>query len=199
MTSRSLISSSIACTTLLAVALIAQDTPPAQPGIFDIAGIPPLNGIYYRASVGWVALSSTVLMPFFEGRSVALEILNVGSDHASSQIPGTHSGIQIVDPHPTFYLRGIDPSNLYLVRAASKEDYRELRMPVSRHFWEWAHYAAKDITAIEVQAVNGNVVAIKPSADLKPGEYALATGVQTGDQWLRLGFDFGIRTGNAGQ
>jgi hypothetical protein len=194
MTSQRLIPSSIACATLLAIALSAQDNPPpAAAGNMDLTGIPASRGIYYHAADEWVALSSTVLMPFDKGRPVALEILNVGSDHAAAQMPGPHSGVQIGnDARPTFYLHGISPADVYLVRAMTKDDYRELRMPISRHFGEWAHFRAQDVTAVQIQAVNGDVVAIKPSTDLKPGEYALASAVGSGDHWLRLGFDFGI-------
>jgi hypothetical protein len=125
-----------------------------------------------------------------------MEILNVGSDHSTAELPGSHSGVQIGnDTRPAFYLHGISPSELHLVHAVSKEDYRELRMPVSRHFREWVHYRAQDVSDLEIQAVNGDVVVIRPRADLKPGEYALTSGVQTGDRWLRLGFDFGIVAG----
>jgi hypothetical protein len=202
MTRRTLFASSIACATLLACALPAQDNPPqVQPGDnLDLSGLPAERGVYYRVSGQWVALSSTVLMPFTEGRPVALEILNVGSDHTTAEIPGAHSGVQIGnDARPTFYLHGIGPSDVYLVRAVSKADYREVRMAISRHFREWAHYRAEDVAPFEIQGVNGDVVAIKPSADLKPGEYALTSGVQPGDYWLRLGFDFGIVAGAAGR
>lgn len=197
--SQKLFASSLACTMLLGVALIAQDNPPAAPPAaeMDLTGIPAPRGIYYRAGGQWVILSSTLLMPFSEGRGMALEILNVGSDHTVAEIPGAHSGVQIgSDPRPTFYLHGISPSDVYLVRAATKADYRELRMPVSRHFREWAHFNAKDVTDFEIQAVNGDVVAIRPSTDLKPGEYALASAFEPGAQWVRLGFDFGIVAGH---
>jgi hypothetical protein len=194
MTSQRLIASSIACATLLAVALTAQDNPPATPpSNMDLTGIPAERGIYYRAADGWVAISHTVLMPFDEQRPVAMEILNVGSDHAGADIPGRHSGIQIGnDARPTFYLHGISPQDIYLVRAVTKSDYRELVMPISRHFKEWAHYRDKDLTDVAIQAVNGDIVAIRPTTDLKPGEYALATGFEPGARWIRLGFDFGI-------
>jgi hypothetical protein len=194
MTSQRLIASSIACATLLGVALIAQDNPaPTPPGNLDLTGIPAARGIYYHAADGWVALSHTLLMPFDEQRPVALEILNVGSDHAAADIPGRHSGIQIGnDARPTFYLHGISPNDVYLVHAATKSDYREIVMPISRYFKEWAHYRDKDLTDIGILALNGDIVAIKPTADLKPGEYALATGFEPGARWLRLGFDFGI-------
>jgi len=196
--SQKLFASSIACAMLLGVALIAQDNPPPAPpsAEMDLTGIPSPRGIYYRAGAQWVILSSTVLMPFAEGRGMALEILNVGSDHTVAEIPGAHSGVQIgSDTRPTFYLHGISPANVYLVRAATKGDYRQVRMPVSRHFGEWAHFNAKDVTDVEIEAVNGDVVAIRPSTDLKPGEYALASAFEPGAQWVRLGFDFGIAGG----
>jgi hypothetical protein len=196
MTRRTWIAYSIPCAALLTVALLAQDNPPpAQSEGLDLTGLPSGRGIYYRSGSEWVALSYTVLMPFWEGRGLALSILNVGSDHASSEIPGPHSGIQLGDPRPTFYLHGINPSDVYLVRAISQDDYREIRMPVSRHYRKWAHFRPEDVADLAIVGINGDVVAVKPSADLKPGEYALAPGVQQGDQWLRLGFDFGILAG----
>jgi hypothetical protein len=88
---------------------------------------------------------------------------------------------------------------VYLVRAVTKEDYRELRMPVSRHFNEWAHYRGKDLTDFQIQGVNGDIVAIKPRVDLKPGEYALTSVFEPGERWIRLGFDFGIAGSVTGQ
>jgi hypothetical protein len=191
----------IGCATLLAVGLLAQDNPPqTPPANMNLAGLPGLRGIYYHAANEWVALSHTVLMPFSDGRPVALEILNVGSDHSIAELPGSHAGVQIGrDARPVFYLHGISAGDLYLVRVVSRPDYRELRMPISRHFREWAHFQAKDVTAVETQAVNGDVVAIKPSADLKPGEYVLATTFEPGERWIRLGFDFGIVAAGAAQ
>jgi hypothetical protein len=194
MTSHKLIGSAIVCATFLAVASIAQDNPAlAPPSNMDITGIPSGRGVYYHGADGWVALSHTVLMPFDEQRPVALEILNVGSDHAGADIPGRHSGIQIGnDPRPTFYLHGISTEDIYLVRAVTESNYRELVMPISRYFKEWAHYRDRDLTDVQIQGVNGDVVAIKPAADLKPGEYAVASPSEQGARWLRLGFDFGI-------
>ena len=185
-----------ACTAFMAAGLFAQDNPPAaQPENIDLAGIPAPRGVYYHAAGGWVTLPSTVLMPSLEGKAMVLEILNVGSNHAITELPGSHAGVQIAnDTRPTFYLHGVNPADLYLVRAFPKDDYRELRMPVSRNFRNWAHFRGADLTPVEIQAVNGDVVAVKPSADLKAGEYALASVFQTADRWIRLGFDFGIVT-----
>jgi hypothetical protein len=201
MTRQTCILSSIAFATVFAVATLAQDNPPPAPSAsMDITGIPASRGVYYRANDEWVSLSHTVLMPFWEGRSTALEILNVGSDHTVSELPGSHAGVQIGnDARPTFYLHGISPADVYLVRAVTKEDYRELRMPVSRHFNEWAHYRGKDVMDFQIQGVNGDIVAIKPRVDLKPGEYALSSVFEAGERWVRLGFDFGIAGPITGQ
>jgi hypothetical protein len=191
MTSRRWIHFSIACSALIGVALLAQNSPPpAQP---DISGLPPARGVYYHASNEWVSLPYTVLMPFAEGKNAALEVLNVGSDHTVVEIPGPRAAVQIGnDPRPVFYLHDISPSNLYLVRAISKEDYREIRMPISIHFRRWAHFRDQDITALEVQPLGGDVIAVRPHTDLQAGEYALASVVQPGNYWIRLGFDFGV-------
>ena len=187
---------SIACSALIGAALLAQNTPQAQP---DITGLPQARGVYYHASNEWVSLPYTVLMPFAEGKNAALEVLNVGSDHTVAEIPGPRAAVQIGnDPRPIFYLHDISPSNLYLVRAISKQDYREIRMPISIHFRRWAHFRDQDITALEVQPRGGDVVTVRPHTDLRPGEYALASVVQPGYYWIRLGFDFGV-AGASGQ
>lgn len=185
---------SIACVAFLSAALPAQDNPPPAPAAnLDLSGFPGGRGVYYRSGSEWVLLSSTVLMPFWEGRPLALAILNVGSDRAVSEIPGAHSGIQIAnDARPTFYLHAVNPSDLYLVRAVSKDDYRELRMPVSRHFRKWAHFRAEDVADVAIVGINGDIVAIQPTSPLKPGEYAIATAFESGEYWVRLGFDFGV-------
>jgi hypothetical protein len=199
MTNQIWICSSIAFATLFGVALVAQDNPPAaQAGNADIAALPAGRGIYYHAVNGWVALQLTVLMPFTQGKAVILEILNVGSDHAIAAIPGAHAGVQIGnDTRPTFYLRGIRPTQMNMVRAVTKAESRELLMPISRNFQEWAQFRPADVANIELQAVSADVVTVKPLADLKPGEYVLASVFEPGARWIRLGYDFGLLGGRA--
>jgi hypothetical protein len=201
MTSQTFLVSAIAGATLFAGALPAQNNaPPAQPGNLDLRGLPAERGIYYHAANEWVALSSTVLVPFSEGKTAALEILNVGSDHTVAELPRSHANLQIGnDTRPTFYLHGINPEDVYLVRVESKADYRELRMPISRHFREWAHFRDKDVTDFDIEAVNGDLVVIKPRVELKPGEYALASVIDPRDRWIRIGYSFGLVARPAGQ
>ncbi|HTW66320.1 MAG TPA: hypothetical protein VME17_16975 [Bryobacteraceae bacterium] len=192
--------SSIVCAALAGVTLLAQsNSPQAQPGPAEISGVPSARGVYYHAASGWVSLPYTLLMPFAEGKNAALEVLNVGSEHTVAQIPGPHANVQIGnDTRPIFYLHGISPSDLYLVRDIRKTDYRELRMPISIHFRRWAHFRNQDIAELEVQPLGDDVVRVRPRADLRPGEYTLASVVQPGGYWVRLGFDFGL-VGGAGR
>lgn len=195
MTNPGWISIPIACFALFAVTLPVQESQlQAQTGNADITGLPAGRGIYYHAAPGWVALQSTVLMPFSEDVRV-LDILSLGPTHAVAEIPGPHAALQIGSTRPTFYARGISVAELYLVRGAPKADYRELRMPIGRNFEEWAHFRAKDVTGIVTQRVAVDVVTVKPRTDLKPGEYALASVFDPGDRWIRLGYEFGLTAG----
>ena len=187
MTRFTLIASSIACAAFLTGGLMAQ-----EPTGIDVTGIPSGRGVYVRSGPAWVSLNSSVMMPFFRGRHFGLEVLNVGSDHSTAEIPGSHSGLQILDTRPTLYLHDIGVAELYLVHLTPRSDYREVVMPVSRHFWDWAHFRHEDVAEIEVVGVNGDVIAIRPSSGLKSGEYAVTVGGQSDYEWLRLGFDFGI-------
>lgn len=201
MTNRALIILSSVCLFMVCAipaVLPAQQNPPGtQPGNVDLTGLPAARGIYYHAAPGWVALQSTLLVPFSDGSRV-LDFLNLGSTHSIAEIPGPHAAVQIGNPRPTFYLRGITPSELYLVRSISKADYRELWMSNSRNFRDWAHFRAEDVAGVDTQMVAADVVTVQPRASLKPGEYALASVFEPGERWIRLGYDFGL-TGRTGQ
>ncbi len=191
----------IICAMLLAAASLAQDQPrPTLAGKADIAGLPAGRGIYYHAAHEWIGLPFTILMPFVHGKGIVMEVLNVGSEHSISEMPGSYAAVQIGnDARPTFYLRGISPADLYLVRAIRKAGYRELRMPISRDFQEWAHFRTEDLADIELQEVAPDVVMVKPRAQLKPGEYAIATPFEPGARWMRLGYGFGLSAGRTGK
>jgi hypothetical protein len=171
------------------------EAPKTQLGSEDITGLPEGRGIYYRAAAGWVALQFTVLMPFPVHKG-----LDLLKGPTQAEMPGAHAHVQILnDRRPIFYLRGIPSDQLCLVRAISKYDYRELPMPISDNFREWAHFRAEDIANIALAELGSNVVSVKPLADLKSGEYALASIIGPDGRFIRLGYDFGLtaaRTGN---
>jgi len=128
-----------------------------------------------------------------------MSFFSIGPSRTFVDMPGSHAGIQITDARPTFYLRGIPTVELYLVRATSKRGYREVRMPTNGRFREWAHFRDKDVTKVEIQGRSLDVASVNPVADLKPGEYALASVVEPGDPWIRLGFDFGLSSASGGK
>lgn len=194
MTTRVWMISSIACATLFGTALLAQDAPTQlPPSATDISGIPPARGIYYHASDGWVSLPFTVMMPMTEGRSPWMEVIDVWADRTVAQFPGPHAEIQIGnDPRPIFYLHGISPGNIYLVRMREKQDYREVRMPISGQFRRWAHFNRHDVADLEIQPLGGDIIAVRPHAALTQGEYTLASVAEPGLMWIRLGYDFGL-------
>ena len=173
------------------IAALALVTPlPAQ----DTAGIPSERGVYYRADSGWVGLTGTVLVPMLEGG--AADFFAVGSKQAIAEVPGLHSSVQTKNARPTLYVRGF-PINagIYLVREVQKQDYREIHMPVSRNFKEFAHFRSKDLREIEMRAVGNGVIALTPLTDLTPGEYAVVSLIAPNERFIRIGYDFGIAGG----
>ena len=179
------IGSPLAFFALFTVQLTAQES--------SIAGMPPERGIYYRSGTEWVALPSDMLMPFLHAG--VKDFLNVGSRDAIAEMPGSRAAIQIRNPKPTFYVRGLAATRgLYLVQSVARQDYRELRLPVSRRFQDWAHYSGPNIQEVDLKRVSRDVFSVTPRADLKPGEYAIASAPDLNDRWIRLGFEFGVST-----
>lgn len=176
------------CATLsfasLTTALFAQDT----------ASIPAAKGVYYKADSGWVGLSGTILMPMLSGTTA--DFFSVGSKQAIAEMPGMHAAVQTTNARPTLYVRGF-PINvgIYLVRQTQKQEYREIHMPISRNFNEYAHLRAKDLREIEMRSVGNGVIAVTPLKDLAPGEYAIVSPMEANDRNLKIGFDFGVAGG----
>jgi hypothetical protein len=165
-------------------ALTAQD----QPGS---AAIPPESGIYYQAPSGWVALRSTLWMPVLDPNWKSL--MSVGRREATMEMPGANSAFRINDARPTFVVRGLSPATgLYLVRSNRKQDYRELRMPVSGRITQWTRFRDKDVSAIDIEPLFPDVVRIRPHADLAPGEYVIVSDLEPRYRAMRLGFEFGV-------
>lgn len=157
----------------------------------DAAGLPALRGVYFHSTAGWIGLPTNPLLPMKTG--TAAWLLGVGRGSAVADFPGPHAAVQTSQVKPTFYLRGIPPtSGIYLVRQTSKADYREIRMPLSGDFIEWAHFKASDLVPIETRHAGENVTAVTPHGDLKPGEYGIVTAFDPNTRLIRAIFDFGV-------
>ena len=163
----------------------------AQTATPDSEGLPPLRGVYFHSPAGWIGLPTNPLLPLENG--TAKWLLGFGHGDAIADFPGPHAAVQTSQLKPTFYLRGFPPtSGLYLVRATQKMSYRELRMPVSRDFIEWAHLKNSDLVAIETHFAGENITALTPRDNLKPGEYAIVAPFDPTAGNIQAIFDFGI-------
>ena len=170
---------------LLSAAAWAQTTTP------DSEGLPTLRGVYFHSPAGWIGLPVNPLLPMETG--TARWLLGFGKSDAVADFPGPHAAVQTSQVKPTFYLRGFPPtSGVYLVREKQKMSYRELRMPVSRDFIEWAHVKASDLIAIETHYASDNITALTPRDNLKPGEYAIVAPFDPTADRIQAIFDFGV-------
>ena len=163
---------------------------PAQ----DVASIPYPRGVYFRGDSGWIGLTSTILMPMVEGG--AADFFSVGGKRAIAELTGPRAMLQTTNVRPTLYVRGfLANAGIYLVKETQKSEYREIRMPVSGNFREFAHFRDRDLRAIEVQSVGNGLVSVKPTGDLAPGEYALVSPLDPSDRMIKIGYDFGVLGG----
>src|SRR5712691_138772 len=189
MTNKIWIGFSVAGLALCSAALLAQQNPPAT------SAIPPEGGIYYQAPAGWVPLRSTLMMGLTGGS--AKEFFSVGRREEVVEMPGRNSGFRINNARPTFVVRGLSPATgLYLVRGTQKQDFREVRMPLSSRITQGTHFRAKDLNDIEMEPLFPDVLRVRPRADLKPGEYVIVSDLEPRYRAIRLGFEFGVFSGN---
>jgi hypothetical protein len=157
----------------------------------DAAGLPAFRGVYLHSTAGWIGLPINPLLPLENG--TARQLLWYGRGDAIADFKGPHAAVQTSQTKPTFYLRGVPPtSGIYLVRETMKQDYREIHMPVSGNFIEWAHLKTSDLIPIETRHAMDNVTALTPRGDLKPGEYGIVTAFDPNVDLIRAIFDFGV-------
>lgn len=153
--------------------------------------IPPGSAAYYQAPSGLVPMRGTFLMPLFQDTSASW--LGVGRPKAIVDLPGKTATFGVAEFRPTFLLRGFSPdSGLYLVRESHKEDFRRLNMPVSRTISQWGHFKNGDLTEIEFDSLDPDVIRIRPRTDLKPGDYILVSDLESRYRAMRIGFEFHI-------
>jgi hypothetical protein len=178
-----LISMAVTCSAFTAT-LAAQDT----------ASIPTDRGVYYKADSGWVGLPGTLLVPMITNTTA--DFFSVGPKQAIAEVPGMHAAIQTTNARPTLYVRGFALNGgIYLVRQYQKDDYREIRMPVSGNIRTFAHFRSKDLREVEMRSVGNGLIAVTPIKDLAPGEYSIVSLVDINDRNIKMGYDFGVAGG----
>jgi hypothetical protein len=114
-----------------------------------------------------------------------------GRQHWIVEVPGTHAAVQFGDRRPTLQLTGGIPEGGYrLVRIIRKTDWREMYLASRGVFG--MYFRDRDLREVEIVPAKDGVVNLRPAADLDPGEYMLIGPASPGQQWLMLGYPFGI-------
>jgi hypothetical protein len=169
----------------------------AQNNAGPTIAIPPGSGAYYQTNAGWLAMHGTLLMPFFQ--DTVRETFGLGHSAANVDLPGPSVTFRVTSPKPTFVVRGLSPdTGLYLVRETHKDDFRRLRMTASKEMSQWAHFRSKDLTAVDSEPLDSNVIRVRPHDDLKPGDYILVSGLESRFRAFLVGFEFHVTGSGAG-
>jgi len=151
--------------------------------------IPGEPGIYYKAPDGWLRLEQASPSAA-EARGVATALLTAGVSGVRmiQAYSAAASHLQIREQRPTFYVRGVALSDqdVRIVRLEKKKDHREIVAASITPLNVKDGYRERDSNEVVVSRTSGDVVAITPRTELKPGEYLLSFGR------LELRYDFGI-------
>lgn len=171
-----------------ATTLLGQQTV-APPG-----DLPSDRGVYYRAGSNWEPLQRTLWMPMIHGQ--ALDFFSLGDRGARVELPGPQALVRSAGPKPLFYIRGFSPANgMYLVRAQSERQYRDVRMRVDRSLFDGPRFRSRDLYPFDVNGVAPDVVTLTPRTNLQPGEYVIVPAIEAGYRWIQFAYGFGIPAG----
>jgi hypothetical protein len=160
-----------------------------QPNPAAVAGLPPSKGVYYNSTSGWAALPWNLLWPY--PHSVWKSYFNVGHLTYDAEMTGVHSGFQIADARPVFYVRDMDTPQL--IQVGTKRDFRTVRMQNAGLFEPRAPFPQHSVIDVDIAATAADgVLSVRPRAPLAPGEYMIAgSGIQD-QRSLMLSFDFRV-------
>jgi hypothetical protein len=161
-----------------------------QPNQTAIAGLPNAKGVFYNTPTGWAAIPWNVLWPYPHGEMKSF--LNFGRMTFDAEMAGLHSGFQISDPRPMFYVRGWDTPQL--VQLSTKRDFRTVRLQGESGslFEPRAPFAPHSVIDVDIAAAASGVISFRPHGNLMPGEYMIATAGAPDQRMLMLSFDFRV-------
>jgi hypothetical protein len=163
-----------------------------------VPGLPVPRGLYFQSRGGWSALDSVVLFPDVEARSKAnwkvLGAWDRARENRRYVVPGRQARAQVAGPRPAFYLRGQRPERGWsVVRLTPQTDRRELIATIRDVFAREPHLTFASGAPVELDPATtaDDVVTLRPTADLTPGEYLVFKFVQ-GQLWLIEGYAFEV-------
>jgi hypothetical protein len=165
-----------------------------------VPGLPVSHGLYFQSTAGWSALDSVILFPDVENHWKTNWNVMGSWDRARENrryvVPGRQAHTQVAGPRPALYLRGQHPGHGWsVVRLTPQTDHRELITTVPDMFAREPRmtFASGAPIALDPAATADDVVTLRPTADLMPGEYLVYKFV-SGQAWLIEGYTFEVGT-----
>jgi hypothetical protein len=165
-----------------------------------VAGLPVPRGLYFQSTAGFHAVDPVILFPEVAARSKtnwkALGSWDRARENRRYVLPGLRARTQVLGPRPTLYLRSQHPgAGWSIVRLSAQTDHRELVGTISDVFAREPRliFASGAPVPVDPSATADDVVTLRPTADLAPGEYLIFRFV-VDQPWLIEGYAFEVST-----
>jgi len=165
-----------------------------------VPGLPVSHGLYSQSTAGWSALDPVVLFPDVENRWKTnwktLGALEHARENRRYVVPGRQARVHVTGPRPALYLRGQRPGRGWLVvRLTPQTDHRELIATIPDVFARdpRMRFASGAPVELDPAITADDVITLRPTADLTPGEY-LVFKIVSGQSWLIEGYAFEVGT-----
>jgi hypothetical protein len=165
-----------------------------------VEGLPVSHGLYFQSSAGWSAMDSVVLFPDVQNHWKTNWRVLGSWDRARENrryvVAGRQARAHVAGPRPALYLRSQRPERGWsVVRLTTQTDHRELNATIRDVFAREPRmtFASGAPVVLDPATTADDVVTLRPTADLTPGEYLVFKFVS--DQpWLIEGYTFQVGT-----
>jgi hypothetical protein len=165
-----------------------------------VPGLPVSHGLYFQSTAGWSALEPVVVFPDIGTRWKTNWKVLGSWDRAREKrryvVPGRQARAHVAGPRPALYLRGQRPGRGWaVVRLTPQADYRELIATIPDVFANRPRMTFDSGAPVDLDPATAadDVVTLRPTADLPPGEYLVFKFV-SGQPWLIEGYAFEVGT-----
>jgi hypothetical protein len=151
-------------------------------------GLPEDPGVYFKSSTGWAPVPSFLFWaPLYSGTSWVH-----GAKQYSVPLDNAHSGLQIPEIRPSFYVREPSGDAWQIIRLTTRKDQRQFRMTSTDGWATLDRIPASEVRDASMTHAAGEIFVLRPNADLQAGEYLLCTAV-SGGAGLKACYSFGIQ------
>jgi hypothetical protein len=163
-----------------------------------VPGLPESHGLYFQSTAGWRSLDSVVLFPGVVAQSKinwkTLGAIDRARENRRYVVPGRQARAHVSGPRPALYLRDQHPEGGWsVVRLTPQTNYRELIATIRDVFASELRlkYASGPPVALDPATTADDVITLRPTADLAPGEY-LVFKLVPGQPWVIEGYAFEV-------